>query len=231
VAEANPRTAVVLFGGNPLDIAAWVNDVPAIIQAWYPGQEGGHALANLLFEQVNPSGKLPDTLPVRLEDCPAWKTYPGIDHKAHYREGLCTGYRHYDQHNVRPLFPFGFGLSYTTFKYDNLKLSSINMRPADTLQVSVDVTNTGGRTGKEAVQLYIGDVPAGGPRPIRELKDFCKVELRPGEKKTVSFTVTTPNLAFFDVRTNSWKVEPGTFEIMCGPNSQEGLKATFTYMG
>lgn len=231
VVKANPRTVVVLFSGNPLDLSAWAAVAPAILQAWYPGQEGGNALANILFGVVNPSGKLPDTLPVRLEDCPAWPSYPGVDGTAAYAEGVLTGYRHYEKQRVAPLFPFGFGLSYTTFGYANLRLSSTTLRSGETLQVSVEVTNTGARAGKEAVQLYVGDLAASVTRPLKELKDFCKIELQPGQTRTVTFALTTRDLSFYDVAAAAWKAEPGTFEIFCGTSSQQGLTAQFEFRG
>jgi beta-glucosidase len=166
---------------------------------------------------------------MRLEDCPAWTTYPGKNSKAYYAEGIFTGYRHYDKNKIMPLFPFGFGLSYTTFKYDNLKLSSAVMQSGETLQVSVEVTNTGTLTGKEIVQLYVGETKAYLPRPVKELKNFCKVELQPGQTRTVTFTVTAQDLSFFDARARAWKSVPGVFEIFCGASSRQGLTVKFEY--
>lgn len=231
VVAANPRTAVVLFSGNPLDLSAWVDQAPAIIQAWYPGQEGGSALADILFGVVNPSGKLPDTLPRRIEDCPAWATYPGTDDRAEYREGLFAGYRHYEAHGVEPLFPFGHGLSYTTFAYADLRLSAPTVPAAGAIEVSVEVRNTGTRAGKEAVQLYVGAVASALPRPRKELKDFAKILLAPGEARRVGFTLAARDLAYWDEAAKAWRVEAGIYEVFCGGSSRQGLTARFAVSG
>ena len=159
------------------------------MQAWYPGQECGNAIADVLFGDINPSGKLPQTFPVRLEDNPAYLDFPGENGKVYYGEGLFVGYRYYDKKKIAPLFPFGFGLSYTTFSYSSLRLSAQEIGPDDTLQVSVDITNTGQRAGKEIVQLYVRDEQASLQRPEKELKAFAKVQLEPGERKTVTLSI------------------------------------------
>jgi len=222
VAAANPNTAVVLNNGTPLNMAPWIESVPALLEAWYPGQEGGTAVARVLFGEVNPSGKLPDTFPVRLKDCPAWATYPGDGKTVEYTEGIFTGYRHYDAHNVAPLFPFGFGLSYTAFDYTNLRLSSEVLHDDETVEVSIDITNTGDRAGKEIVQLYTGETRPSLPRPPRELKDFDKIELEPGETKIVQFTLSVRDLACFDPDTKKWVADPGFHRVAIGPHSRAG---------
>lgn len=231
VARANANTAVVLIGGNPLNLTPWIDKVPAVLEAWYPGQEGGNAVARVLFGDVNPSGKLPDTFPRRLEDTPAWGNYPGDGRKVHYREGVFVGYRHFQTRGVEPLFPFGFGLSYTTFAFSNLRLSADTLRAGGTLKVSVKVKNTGKRPGKEVVQLYVRDLAASVERPFQGLKGFEKVEVAPGRTRTVAFTVSVEELSFFDVEANGWLAEPGTFEVMVGGSSAQGLTARFEYLG
>ena len=159
VAAANPSTVVVLQTGSPVAMP-WLDKVAGVLQAWYPGQECGNAIADVLFGAVNPSGKLPQTFPVRLEDNPAYINYPGENGHVRYGEGIFVGYRYYEKKRVAPLFPFGFGLSYTSFAYANLRLAAPTIGPDDQLTVSVDVTNTGQRAGQEIVQLYVRDVAA-----------------------------------------------------------------------
>src|SRR2546430_9924927 len=197
VAAANPRTIVVLNAGSPITMP-WLDQVAAVVQAWYPGQECGNAIADVLFGDTTPSGKLPQTFPVRLEDNPAYLNFPGENGKVYYGEGLFVGYRYYDKKHIAPLFPFGFGLSYTTFSYGPLSLSAQEINPDDTLQVSVDVTNTGLRAGKEVVQLYVRDKQARLQRPEKELKAFAKVHLEPGESKTVTLSIGRDALAYYD---------------------------------
>jgi beta-glucosidase len=185
VAAANPNTIVVLNVGSPVEMP-WVNAVPAIVQSWYGGQEAGNALADVLFGDVNPSGKLPTTFPVRLEDNPAFINYPGENGQVHYGEGLFVGYRYYDKKQIAPLFPFGHGLSYTQFAYANLRLNGERFTTGDEILVQVEVTNTGARAGQEVVQLYVRDEVCRVARPWQELKAFAKVQLAPGETKTVT---------------------------------------------
>ena len=224
VAAANPRTIVVLNTGSPITMP-WLSSVAAVVQAWYPGQECGHAIADVLFGDTNPSGKLPQTFPVRLEDNPAYLNFPGENGKVYYEEGLFVGYRYYDKKKIAPLFPFGFGLSYTTFSYSPLRLSAQEIGPDDTVEVSVDLTNTGQRTGKEVVQLYIRDEQAKLQRPEKELKAFAKVHLEPGECKTVTFSITRDALAYYNDLAHEWIAEAGEFEILVGSSSQN-IRAT-----
>jgi beta-glucosidase len=220
VAEANPNTVVVLNAGSAVTMP-WLDKVAAVLQAWYPGQEAGNAIADVLFGDVNPSGKLPQTFPVRLEDNPTYLNFPGENGKVLYGERLFVGYRYYDKKRVAPLFPFGFGLSYTTFEYGDLELSATRIGPDETLEVSITVTNTGSRGGKEVVQVYVRDVEAHLQRPEKELKAFAKVALEPRERKTVTLVLTRESLAYFDDRSREWVVEAGTFEVLVGASSQD----------
>jgi len=220
VAKANKNTIVVLNVGSPVEMP-WIDKVPAVLQLWYDSQEQGNALADVLFGDENPSGKLPTTFPVRLEDNPAYINYPGENGKVRYGEGIFVGYRYYDKKNVEPLFPFGHGLSYTKFKYSNLKLSAKSITPNDKLTVKVNVANTGKVAGKEVVQLYVRDVKATFARPEKELKAFAKVDLKPGKKKTVTFTLDREAFWYFDTARNAWSTEPGEFEILVGASSRD----------
>jgi beta-glucosidase len=227
VAAVNKNTVVVLNTGSPIAMP-WLDKVAAVVQAWFPGQECGNSIADVLFGDVNPSGKLTETFPVRLEDNPAYINYPGENGKVHYGEGLFVGYRYYEKKNVAPLFPFGFGLSYTTFKYDTLRLSAQQIGPDDALQISIDVTNTGQRAGKEAVQVYVRDVQSHLHRPNKELKAFAKVHLEPGERKTVTLTLNRESLAYYDDLARSWVAEAGEFNVLVGSSSQD-IQATGTF--
>jgi beta-glucosidase len=220
VAAVNPKTIVVLNAGSALEMP-WANEVAAIVQLWYNGQEQGNALADVLFGDVNPSGKLPITFPVRLQDNPAYINYPGENGHVRYGEGIFVGYRYYDKKELEPLFPFGHGLSYTTFDYSNLKLSAEKLTEAETLTVSVDVKNTGAVAGKEVAQVYVRDVQSTVARPEKELKAFQKVFLTPGETQTVTFTLDREAFWYFDTAKNAFVVEPGNFEILVGASSRD----------
>jgi beta-glucosidase len=227
VAAANPRTIVVLNTGSPITMP-WLDKVAAVVQAWYPGQECGNAIADVLFGDTNPSGKLPQTFPVRLEDTPTYLDFPGENGEVYYGEGLFVGYRYYDKKKIAPLFPFGFGLSYTTFDYGPLSLSAPQIGPNDTLQVSVEITNTGQRTGKEVVQLYVRDQQASLQRPEKELKAFAKVQLEPGERKMVTLSIARDALAYYDDLAHEWVAEAGEFEVLVGASSQD-MRATAVF--
>lgn len=235
VVAANPRTLVVLNNGTPVTMADWLDRVPGLIEAWLPGQEGGAALADIVFGDVNPSGKLPDTLAARRTDYPDAPNFPGQHAEVRYDEGIYVGYRHFDKKDIEPLFPFGFGLSYTTFACRNLRLSQDAFRPGDTVIVSVDVTNTGTRAGAEVVQLYVHDPEPKLDRPVRELKGFTKLELAPGATKNVRLAVRARDLAYFDETGHQWKADAGKYDIEVGTSSRElpqrvalQLEATFT---
>lgn len=220
VTKANKNTIVVLNVGSPVEMP-WIEKVPAVIQLWYNSQEQGNALADILFGDENPSGKLPITFPVRLQDNPAYINYPGENGKVQYGEGIFVGYRYYDRKEVVPLFPFGHGLSYTTFKYSNLHLIKRSITPDQTLTVKVDVTNTGKVLGKEIVQLYVRDIQSTFARPEKELKAFDKVELKPKQTKTVKFTLNREAFWYFDTIKNAWSTEAGDFEILIGASSRD----------
>ncbi len=220
VTKANKNTIVVLNVGSPVEMP-WIEKVPAVIQLWYNSQEQGNALADILFGDENPSGKLPITFPVRLQDNPAYINYPGENGKVQYGEGIFVGYRYYDRKEVVPLFPFGHGLSYTTFKYSNLHLIKRSITPDQTLTVKVDVTNTGKVLGKEIVQLYVRDIQSTFARPEKELKAFDKVELKPKQTKTIKFTLNREAFWYFDTIKNAWSTEAGDFEILIGASSRD----------
>jgi beta-glucosidase len=227
VAEVNPRTIVLLNTGSPITMP-WLEKVAAVVQAWYPGQECGNAIADVLFGRVNPSGKLPQTFPVRVQDNPAYLNFIPENGKVYYGEGIFIGYRYYDKKEIAPLFPFGFGLSYTTFAYDDLRLSAQEIGPDDTLQVSIDVTNTGQRAGQEVVQVYVRDVQGRLQRPDKELKAFAKVQLEPGERKTVTLSLGREALAYYDDLARAWVAEAGEFEVLVGASSRD-IRATSSF--
>ncbi len=224
VAAVNPNTIVVLNVGSPVEMP-WIDKVAGVVQLWYDSQEQGNALADILFGDVTPSGKLPTTFPARLQDNPAYINFPGENGKVLYGEGLFVGYRYYDKKELAPLFPFGHGLSYTTFQYRNLWLSAEQFNAADGLTVTVEVKNTGKRAGQEVAQLYVRDVKSSLVRPEKELKAFAKVALQPGESKIVEFKLDEEAFWFYNPAANDgrggWVVEPGEFEILVGASSQD----------
>ncbi|MBL7165135.1 MAG: glycoside hydrolase family 3 C-terminal domain-containing protein [Dehalococcoidales bacterium] len=227
VARANRHTVVVLNNGNAVAIAEWLDRVPAVLEAWFAGQECGNAIADVLFGDVNPSGKLPETVPRRIEDNPAFINYPGENGRVLYGEGIFVGYRYYDAKKIEPLFPFGHGLSYTTFEYGRLTIPA-EVAVGDDLTVRIDITNTGEREGKEVVQLYIHDIESSLVRPHKELKGFTKVSLTPGETRTVSFTLGQRDLSFYDPDRQEWVAEPGEFEVLVGSSSRD-IRATGSF--
>lgn len=220
VAAANPRTIVVLNAGAPVDLD-WLERVPAAVQLWYAGQESGNALADVLFGDVNPSGRLPHTVPRRLEDTPAFLSWPGENGRSIYGEGLFMGYRWYDARKIEPRLPFGHGLSYTRFDYANLRTSRARLRAGESLELSVDVSNRGALAGQEVVQVYVRDVAARVARPERELRAFAKVPLAPGETRTVQITLAPRAFAFWDAGVRDWVAEPGEFELFVGASSRD----------
>lgn len=216
--RVNPATAVVVYGGGGVDMSRWADSAPAILHALYPGMEGGTAIGEIVSGKVNPSAKLPFTIERRWEDSPAAGNYDETRHekKVYYREGIFTGYRGYDCSGVEPLFPFGHGLSYTTFAYSGLKAS----RKADgNVEISFKVKNTGDVAGGEIAQVYVSDVEASVERPAKELKEFDKVWLAPGEEKEVTITLTDRAFRFYDPERGDWRVEPGEFIIRVGGSS------------
>ncbi len=227
VLKVNKNVVIILIGGSPVDMSEWIEDVPAIVQGWYAGSEAGNVFADILFGDVNPSGKLPFTFPKNLEDSPAHKIgeYPGKDFVVHYKEGIFVGYRYFDSFDVKPQFAFGYGLSYTEFELKNIELSKTRFTISDEIEVAVTVKNIGRRKGKEVVQLYIQDELASVERPHKELKEFKKVELNPNEERVVKFNINKKMLSFYDVELKSWKAEEGTFKIHVG-NSSDNIKLT-----
>ena len=221
VASANPNTVVVLHNGAPVKMP-WLGKVAAVLEAYLGGEASGEAAAKLLFGEVNPSGKLPETFPMELSDVPSSENFPGGVKSVHYKEGLYVGYRYFDKTSVPVLFPFGYGLSYTTFGYSNLKIENpeCDILKED-LIVSFDVENTGKRFGKEAVQLYVKDVQSTAYRPEKELKGFEKVALEPGEKKRVTMALDKRAFAFWNENTKAFEVESGEFEILVGASSKD----------
>lgn len=218
VAKANPRTIVVNQSGTPISMP-WVDDVPAILQAWYQGQEAGNALADVLLGIVNPSGKLPVTFPKRLEDNPAFHNWPGEDRRVMYGEGIFIGYKHYDRVKVEPQFAFGHGITYTEFTYGDVSISGNTLTAAGNLVVSVPVTNTGSVAGKEIIQLYIRDVKSRLPRPEKELAAFAKVALEVGETKVIELPVDRYAVGYYDPSLSAWIAEAGTFEAVVGASA------------
>jgi beta-glucosidase len=220
VEKANPHTIVVLNTGDPVTMTKWIDKTPALLDMWYGGEEGGHALASILFGDANPSGKLPVTLPKRFEDSPAYGHYPGENLQVDYAEGIYVGYRYFDTKNVEPQFPFGHGLSYTTFAYSNLKTWPSQLNGKEPV-VSLQVKNTGLRDGIEVVQLYVHDGHSKIDRPMRELKGFKRVELKAGETKTVEFWLGREDLSYWSPEKKAWIAAPGTFEIEVGASSRD----------
>jgi len=218
VIKANPNTIVVLMGGSASDMSKWSKEAKAIVQAWYPGMEGGNAIANVLFGKVNPSGKLPVTFPVKLNDIPAHALgeFPG-DSVVNYNEGIYVGYRYFDTKKIEPLFPFGHGLSYTTFEYGAIKVS----KSGDGATVSLTLKNTGKVDGAEVVQLYVNDEKSTLDRPQQELKAFQKVFLKAGESKTITLNLSKNAFQYFDDKKMDWVLEPGKFNIHVGSSSRD----------
>ncbi|UTG64218.1 glycoside hydrolase family 3 C-terminal domain-containing protein [Elizabethkingia anophelis] len=236
LAKANKNLAVVLVSGNAVAMP-WIKEVPAIVQGWYLGSEAGNALAAVLAGDANPSGKLPFTFPVKLEDNAAHQMgeYPGNKEELAagkgkdqknpinitYNEGIFVGYRWHDTKNIKPLFSFGHGLSYTTFEYGKVHADKTQMAQDGKITFTVSIKNTGKREGAEVAQLYISDLKSSVPRPVKELKGFEKINLKPGEQKEVSFTIDKSALSFFDAATHQWVAEPGEFEALVGASSSD----------
>jgi len=218
---ANKNTVVVLNSGGGVDMNGWIDRVPALLQAWFPGQAGGTAVAEILFGTVNPSGRLPATFEKRWQDNPAYGNYypvPGTN-QIIYKEGIFVGYRGFEENRVVPLFPFGHGLSYTTFKYSNLVLSP-DKTDDGIVEVTFDITNTGRRAGAEVAQIYVGDDHSPIPRPPKELKGFAKVSLEPGETQRVTVDLDSRAFSYYDVDAGGWHAEPGNFDVLVGRSSQ-----------
>lgn len=220
VAAVNKNTIVILNNGSPVLMDKWLGKIPGLVEAWYAGQETGTAVADVLFGDVNPSGKLPDTLAARREDYSDWGNYPGNGVVVNYAEGIYVGYRHFDKHKVTPLFPFGYGLSYTSFGYGDLALPAILGR-GQTATVRVTVQNTGKRLGDEVAQLYVRPLNSKVARPVRELKGFGRVSLQPGQKAVVSFPLDARAFSYWDTKTHTWRADPGSYAIEVGSSSRD----------
>ena len=223
ISAANKNTIVVVTSGGAVDASSWLDQVPALFEGWYSGQEAGTALAELLFGEASPAGKLPISWERRWEDNAVHDSYypQGTDKKITYSEGVFVGYRHFDKASVKPLFPFGYGLSYTTFAYKNLTLSPASFSAGQPVTVGFDITNTGARAGTEIAEVYVGDKHSTVPRPVKELKGFSKVMLSPGETKHVTLALNQRAFSYYDVKNHRWTAEPGSFDVLVGPSSSE----------
>jgi len=221
VAAAQPRTVVVLNSGGAVAMTPWIDSVPAVLQAWTMGQAGGPAVVDVLTGAVNPSGKLAETFPLALEDTPAYLSYPGENGRARYDEGIFVGYRYYDARRTRVLFPFGHGLGYTTFAYDDLQVSASRFEAGESLRVSFTVANTGSVAGQEVVQLYVHDAETSVRRPVKELKAFAKVALGPRETRRVTLQLSERAFAYYHPVHARWVAEAGDFDLLVGASSAD----------
>jgi len=221
IVDKNPRTIVILSSGGNVDMHRWLGKVPALLHAWYPGQEGGNAIAKILFGDIDPSGKLPVSFEANQSDNPAFKSYPSdsTGENVRYEEGIYVGYRGYDHLGIKPLFPFGFGLSYTNFQYSNLRVEPGDSADRCNAKVSFDIRNTGQTAGAEIAELYVGAIQPKVERPLKELKGFAKVLLQPGESKRVTLSLDQRSFAYFDTSSRQWKTDSGRYEISVGGSS------------
>lgn len=220
VTAANPRTVVVLNSGAAVLMEDWIDDVPALLEAWYPGQEGGHAIAQVLFGDVNPSGKLTTSFLKRWEDYSSYGTYPNETGAAHYTDDIFVGYRHVDRAGIEPRFAFGYGLSYTTFAFENLRVKTLAGLPAPQVEVTFDVVNTGKRAGAEVAQVYVANPSGAVERPQQELRGFARVELAPGERRTVRVELGPRAFSYYDANLGNWVAAPGDYGIRVGSSSR-----------
>ncbi len=221
--KINPNTIIILNNANPIAMEDWIEDVATILEVWYPGMEGGRAIVNILFGDINPSGKIPMTFPKLLKDSPAHKstkTFPGEDLKVYYEEGIYVGYRYFEKENIEPLFPFGFGLSYTTFEIKNVTSDKSKLDSEDdSLKITVEVINTGERAGSEVIQIYSSAPCKSIDRPVKELVGFEKIFLERGEKKNVEILIKAKDLAFYDTEKSDWSIEQGKYILHIGNSS------------
>ncbi len=224
ILDVNKNVGVILLSGNAVAMP-WIEDVKGILQSWYPGSEGGRAIADIISGDVNPSGKLPFTFPVKLEDNGAHAfdelSYPGVNDKQVYKEDILVGYRWHDKKEIEPLFEFGYGLSYTSFRINFAAADKVTYSEYDNIVVTVEIENTGSLAGAEVIQVYTSDVECSVLRPLKELKAFRKVKLRPGEKRLVDMTIPVRSLAFYDEKLDDWNIEPGDFKLMVGVSSRD----------
>jgi beta-glucosidase len=220
IASINPRTIVVLIHGSPFTVDEWIHSVPAVLDAFYPGMEGGTAIAEALFGDVNPSGKLSFTWPQHMEDSPSHAVGTEDRDNVNYNEGIFVGYRYYDEHKIQPAFPFGFGLSYSTFRYSNLNVKTPDNSTGD-VDVTVDITNTSARSGVEIAQMYIAPPKTSVPRPVRELKGFARIGLAAHETKKINMILHRRDFAYWDVQSHGWVVAPGMYGVDVGSSSRD----------
>lgn len=230
IAKVQENIIVVLHNGSPIEMP-WIHKVKAVVEAYLGGQAVGGATVNVLYGKTNPSGRLAETFPLRLQDTPCYLTYGGQNDRSEYTEGVFVGYRYYTSKDMQVLFPFGHGLSYTAFAYGNLTVDKEKLKESDDLKVSVDVTNTGNMAGKEVVQVYVSAKDSKIIRPLRELRAFKKVELQPAETKTVSFTLDAGAYTYWNTDIHDWHVETGTYEIQIGKSAQEIILTKEIWVG
>jgi len=222
VLKVNPHAILLINTGNPVDMRAWVDKIPSLIYAWYPGEQGGDAFADILFGQYNPSGRLPISMMKRWEDAPEFGTYPETDGAVNYKEGIFVGYRYYDKSKVDPMFAFGHGLSYSQFEYTNLEVKTSDSSPDHPdIDVSVTVTNTSKTPGAEVVQLYVRDLAPQVERPMQELKGFQRVMLKAGESQVVKMKLDKLSFAYYDTGIHDWKARPGQYTLRIGASSRD----------
>ena len=230
VAAANPRTLVVLNCGTPLLVSRWLPRVPGLLETWYSGQEAGNAAADIIFGDANPSGKLAGTWAAARDQYSDWGNYPGAGGFVRYMEGVYVGYRHFDKEKIKPLFPFGYGLSYTSFAYSHLQVPG-KISIGKPLTVRVAVQNTGKRAGDEIVECYVRPLAPKIDRPMRELKAFARVPLLPGQTKTVTLTLGPNAFAYWDTKTHGWKTDPGAYALDIGASSRDIRLSGVTHTG
>jgi len=222
ITDVNPNVVVVLHNGSPVEMP-WLEKVSGVLEAYLGGQAGGGAVSDILFGAVNPCGKLAESLPKKLSDNPSYLYYFGERDVTEYREGIFVGYRYYDTKEMEVLFPFGYGLSYSSFKYTNLRLSDTSVKDTESLKVTLDVKNTGSMAGKEIIQLYVGPKEKDDRliRADKELKDFAKICLTPGETKTVTFRLDKDAYSYYNTEISDWHVQTGVYKIMLGRSSRD----------
>ena len=226
IAELNKNIVVVVNSGGNIEMSSWIQNAKCLLMAWYPGQEGNIAAAEIVFGKINPSGKLPASFESNIEDNSTYKYYfdDDKDLSVNYGEGLFVGYRYWDKSESKPRFPFGYGLSYTKFEYSELSINKVEFTVDEKIELSLKIKNTGNYNGAEVVQLYVSDKICTLPRPIKELKAFEKVYLKVGEEKTVNFEITKEAFSFYNPKTHNWEIEPGEFEILIGTSSEEIIR-------
>ena len=223
IAATNKRTIIIMTSGGSVDMTAWIEQVPALLESWYSGEEGGTALAQLLFGDFSPSGRLPISFERRWQDNAVHDTYypKNGEKKVTYSEGVFLGYRHFDKSETKPLFPFGYGLSYSNFEYKNLTVSPAQVSGDQLATVAFDITNIGSRAGADVAQIYVGDRHAPVPRPVKELKGFARVDLKPGETRHVEVSLNRRAFSYYDVNHHQWTVAPGEFDLYIGRSAAE----------